>query len=208
MKRIKILNAYAGIGGNRKLWGDGYDVTAVEIDPRIAGIYSHFFPNDKMVISDAHEYILEHHHEFDIVWCSPPCPTHSITNYVLNSKGIRRYPLMTLYQEIIYLSTFHKGLYIVENVKPYYKPLIEPQTSGRHCFWANFQIPALPISIRMQDINGTNGTKALSEAIEKLDFNIPKHLAKGLVTNKLLRNCVCPSVGLAIIKAAIDNLLV
>ena len=43
---MRILNLYAGIGGNRKLWGDEHEVTAVEYDSEIAGIYQDFFPND------------------------------------------------------------------------------------------------------------------------------------------------------------------
>ena len=30
---MKILNLYAGIGGNRKLWGDENEVTAIENNP-------------------------------------------------------------------------------------------------------------------------------------------------------------------------------
>ena len=40
---MKVLNLYAGIGGNRKLWQD-VDVTAVELNPQIAKIYQDFFP--------------------------------------------------------------------------------------------------------------------------------------------------------------------
>lgn len=32
---MKILNLYAGIGGNRKLWGDIHHITAVELDPEL-----------------------------------------------------------------------------------------------------------------------------------------------------------------------------
>ena len=74
---MKILNLYAGIGGNRKLWGDEHEITAVENNPEIAKIYQDFFPNDKVVIADAHQFILEHFSEFDFIWSSPPCPTHS-----------------------------------------------------------------------------------------------------------------------------------
>ncbi|GAF94116.1 unnamed protein product, partial [marine sediment metagenome] len=77
---MKILNLYAGIGGNRKLWtpnGDEHEITAVEHDPKIAEIYQDFFPNDKVVVGDAHQYLLEHYKEFDFIWSSPPCPTHS-----------------------------------------------------------------------------------------------------------------------------------
>ena len=74
---MKILNLYAGIGGNRKLWGDEHDITAIEWDRDIAKIYQDFFPNDTMIVIDAHQYLLEHYFEFDFIWASPPCPTHS-----------------------------------------------------------------------------------------------------------------------------------
>ena len=59
MKKIKVLNGYAGIGGNRKLipeiiviHGETYkiEVTAVEINQKTARIYQDFFPNDKMIV--------------------------------------------------------------------------------------------------------------------------------------------------------------
>ena len=103
---MKILNLYAGIGGNRKLWPEGHEVTAVELNPEIAAIYQSFFPKDKVVVADAHQFLLEHYKEFDFIWSSPPCPTHTITNHFLNAQGIVRYPEMTLYQEIIFLKTF------------------------------------------------------------------------------------------------------
>ena len=67
---MKILNLYAGIGGNRKLWGDEHEVVAVENDPNIAKIYQDFFPNDKMVVADAHLYLLEHYKDYDFIWTS------------------------------------------------------------------------------------------------------------------------------------------
>ena len=42
---MEILNLYAGIGGNRKLWGDDHEITAVEYKQEIADIYKDFFPN-------------------------------------------------------------------------------------------------------------------------------------------------------------------
>src|SRR3990167_10729101 len=71
---MRILNLYAGIGGNRKLWGDEHEITAVEYKSEIAAIYSDFFPNDKVIVTDAHQYLLEHYKEFDFIWSSPPCP--------------------------------------------------------------------------------------------------------------------------------------
>ena len=48
----KVLNLYAGIGGNRKRWDD-VDVTAVEINDLRAEIYADEFPSDEVVIGDA-----------------------------------------------------------------------------------------------------------------------------------------------------------
>ena len=45
---IKILNLYAGIGGNRKFWDGDTEITAVEIEPKIAKIYQDFFPKDTL----------------------------------------------------------------------------------------------------------------------------------------------------------------
>ena len=73
---MKILNLYAGIGGNRKLW-DNVDVTAIEISPQIAKIYQDLYPNDNVIITDAHQYLLDHYKEFDFIWTSPPCQSHS-----------------------------------------------------------------------------------------------------------------------------------
>ena len=71
---MKILNLYAGIGGNRKFF-EG-DVTAVEIDPAIADVYSNLYPDDKVVISDAHKYLEYNFSDFDFIWSSPPCQSH------------------------------------------------------------------------------------------------------------------------------------
>jgi len=69
---VKILNLYAGIGGNRKLWGDQHEVVAVEFDRSIAAVYADLFPKDKIVVGDAHEYLAQHFADFDFIWSSPP----------------------------------------------------------------------------------------------------------------------------------------
>src|SRR3990167_10923497 len=134
---MKILNLYAGIGGNRKLWGDEHEITAVENVPEIAKIYADFFPKDVIIIGDAHQYLLEHYKEYEFIWSSPPCPSH---NKIRNEAGVGSgqnepiYPDMKLYEEIIFLqhmfkleNSGFKGKYVVENVVSYYKPLIPPQ---------------------------------------------------------------------------------
>jgi len=85
---MKILNLYAGIGGNRKLWGNKHLITAIEFDPKIAKIYQDNFPKDKVIVTDAHQYLLEHFSEFDFIWSSPPCQSHSRVRFVATySRG-------------------------------------------------------------------------------------------------------------------------
>ncbi len=147
---MKILNLYACLGGNRYKWNevkDDIEVTAVESDIELARLYQDRFPNDRVVVGDAHEYLLNHYKEYDFIWSSPPCPTHSKARG-WNTKVETKYPDMKLYEEIILLETISKGenarfkgKYIVENVVPYYTPLIPAQKRGRHLFWSNFIIP-------------------------------------------------------------------
>jgi|TARA_R110002153_G_C13106601_1_gene477169 DNA (cytosine-5)-methyltransferase 1 len=138
---MKILNLYSGIGGNRKLWGNEHDITAVEYNEKIADKYKSLFPNDTVIVADAHEYLLDHYKEYDFIWSSPPCQSHSTTNYFTQHIRIRPvYPLMSLYQEIIFLQNFYKGKFCVENVVSYYEPLIKPLKIGRHYLWSNFNI--------------------------------------------------------------------
>jgi len=140
---MKILNLYAGIGGNRKLWGNNHEITAVEYDPEIAKIYNDFFPQDKIIVDDAHQYLLKNYKYYDFIWSSPPCPTHSKIRQcgVYSGQYDAKYPEMDLYQQIILLKYFNKGFYVIENVIPYYKPLIPPSIElHRHYFWSNFPI--------------------------------------------------------------------
>ena len=141
---MKILNLYAGIGGNRRLWGDNHDITAVEFDEKVAEKYQELYPNDTVIVADAHDYLLKNYTEFDFIWSSPPCQTHSRANYFINYITESRYPKMELWQEIIFLKTFCKGKFCVENVVSYYEYFIKPTAEiGRHYLWANFKIPPI-----------------------------------------------------------------
>jgi DNA (cytosine-5)-methyltransferase 1 len=205
---MKILNLYAGIGGNRKLWGGEHEVTAVEWDEETAKVYKDYFPNDKVVVTDAHQYLIENCEEYDFIWSSPPCPTHSVTNGFLNAQGVKRYPDMRLYQEIIYLDKFFGGKYCVENVRSYYEPLIEPQKLNRHYFWCNFKLGNGEIGLNdFNTLNAHSSTRLKSdEYMQKLinlygfDLN-DCELSKSKCI-KMLRNCVSPETGKYILDRA------
>lgn len=203
-KKLKVLNLYAGIGGNRKLWTN-VDVTAIEINPEIAKIYQDFFPNDKVVVVDAHQYLLDYYKQFDFIWSSPPCPSHSQLRFNLGFKANRRYakvkalyPDMALYQEIILLKHWYDGKFVVENTIPYYEMLIKGQLVGRHIFWSNFIITPFDIGNR----NHRGGTVQSLQQRKQLnidDYNINEK-------RKILRNCVEPELGLHILNCVNYNI--
>lgn len=139
---MKILNLYACLGGNRYKWGDEHEITAVEWDEELAKLYQERFPNDKVIVADAHQYLLDHYKEYDFIWSSPPCPTHSRARFARRNTTTAVFPDMKLYQEILFLDKWFNGKYIVENVIPYYDPLIVAKKRGRHLYWSNFNLPS------------------------------------------------------------------
>ena len=146
MKKYKILNLYACLGGNRYKWDEVHDnleVTAVELDPELAKLYQERFTNDIVIVADAHQYLLDHYKEFDFIWTSPPCPTHSrVRMSQKNTDSFKpMFPDMKLYEEILFLEHNFKGKYVVENVIPFYEPLIPAKKRGRHLYWTNFNLP-------------------------------------------------------------------
>ncbi|WP_109146932.1 DNA cytosine methyltransferase [Campylobacter concisus] len=147
---MKVLNLFAGLGGNRKYWdevarekGINIEVTAVEFDPEIAKAYTKRYPNDNVIVGDAWDYAAKNYLDFDFIWASPPCQTHSRLNIANNIRNDRtkRLPDFRLYELIVYLKYFCKKAFVVENVVPFYEPLIKPTAEiGRHYFWANFDL--------------------------------------------------------------------
>ena len=195
---MKILNLYCGIGGNRKNWGDEHEVTAVEFEPSIAKIYQDLFPQDKVIIGDAHQYLLDHYKKFDFIWSSPPCPTHSRMCFSFNNRK-RKYPDMKLWQEIIFLKYWFKGKFVIENVISYYEPLIEPQKISNHYFWSNFEIEKFDkIRPKVRNDKGqTFNVKAVAWGINIKNF----HGYKG-DKRTLINNCVDNELGLHILNCA------
>jgi DNA (cytosine-5)-methyltransferase 1 len=205
---MRILNLYAGIGGNRKLWGDEHEITAVENNPEIAAIYQSFFPKDKVIIADAHQYLLDHFKEFDFIWSSPPCVTHTRIN---KNFGKIRYADLKLYEEIILLQTWFKGKFCVENVIPYYKPLLPFQQIDRHYYWTNFVIEQKVIRNPLKECNlkaqrknkrGTYDGDILNMTLSKGIFDLKGFKISTARKDQILRNCVKPETGLHILDMA------
>ena len=199
---MKILNLYAGKGGNRAKWGDAHDITAVEFNPKIAKMYKELYPNDNVIVADAHDFLLKNYTNYDFIWTSPPCQTHSRANYFINYITESRYPKMELWQEIIFLKTFFKGKFCVENVISYYQYFIPPTAEiGRHYLWSNFTIPKIELpkgevgtmmkeyvgtkkhahSKKLEDRNAVNADLGLHILNRALDIDIANNVKQGLL---------------------------
>lgn len=217
---MKALNLYAGIGGNRKLWED-VEVTAVENDPEIAEVYQHYFPHDKVIVGDAHQYLLEHYQEYQegFIWSSVPCTKHTRMNVNFN---LVRYPDMRLYEEIIFLNTWFKGKFTVENVIPYYGkgeglilPELPVQQFNRHLFWANFKINTTDKRNPPKQIQNIVAQKTkrkrksfdgeivnVKPSLPRFGFDLSEVSFNKTRKDAVLRNCVDPEVGLMILNCA------
>jgi DNA (cytosine-5)-methyltransferase 1 len=199
---MKVLNLYACLGGNRYKWTD-CEVTAVELDPEAARLYQERFPNDTVIVADAHQYLLDHYKEFDLIWSSPPCPSHSRARY-WNSSNYETtvepiYPDLKLYEEILFLQHYYRnGKFVVENVIPYYEPLITAQKRGRHLYWTNFQLPNDLKDRRFAISQAKNELKGLCDFH---DYDFTKYKGSQSVL-KMARNLVDYEAGLTIFNVA------
>ena len=193
---MKILNLYACLGGNRYKWGDQHVITAVEWDSVLAKLYQVRFPIDKVVVDDAHQYLLDNYQEFDFIWSSPPCPTHSRFNLSMKTKRKMKYPDMALYQEIIFLQFYYKGKYVVENVIPFYDLLIPGYKRNRHIYWTNFNLPNTLSKRKNPDLART---KNVVDALSKFhDYDFTKYKGKQSI-QKVARNLVDYEAGKTIL---------
>ena len=196
---MKVLNLYACLGGNRLLW-DNCEVTAVELDTELARLYQERFPNDTVIVTDAHQYLLDHYKEFDFIWSSPPCPSHSrVRHSQKNRENIKPiYPSMILYEEIIFLENHFEGKFVVENVIPYYEPLIPAIKRGRHLYWTNFYLPNILSTRKVNIGSGTDEVRKL-EIFHKIDLTNYKGPQR---KDKIARNLVDYEAGKTIFDTA------
>jgi DNA (cytosine-5)-methyltransferase 1 len=201
---MKILNLYACLGGNRYKWGNDHEVTAVELDPELARMYQERFPNDTVIIADAHQYLLDHYKEFDFIWTSPPCPSHSRARYWSSSNYDTAtevvYPDMKLYEEILFLQHYYKGKWVVENVIPYYEPLIPAQKRGRHLYWTNFMLPA---SIGEREVKIGAGKDEVRKLCEFHEIDLSSYKGEQR-KDKIARNLVDYEAGKTIFNTAFE----
>jgi len=204
---LKILNLYACLGGNRYKWNEvkeDIEVVAVEWDEELAKLYQERFPNDTVIVADAHQYLLDHYQEFDFIWSSPPCPTHSRARYwAIGANGKSpTYPNLNLYSEILLLDYHFKGKYVVENVIPYYEPMLNPKKRGRHLYWTNFNLPNSLSNRGGKLKEAKTNSESLKHYNSFHDYDFTKYKGKQLIL-KIGRNLVDYEAGKTIFETAL-----
>lgn len=194
---VNVLNLFAGIGGNRALWND-VAVTSVENDADIMAVYRQRFPKDVTMCCDALRFLEASFDEFDFIWISPPCQSHGQLRHNVGVLAQGKSPIVPdmtpLYGTIVFLRTYFKGKWLVENTIPYYKPLIEPSGKlGRHLVWSNFALPSW-----------TSQDAAIRRHNRISDFADASLVEGTPIKNKrqVLHNCVDAELGLALLNAA------
>jgi len=199
MKRaMKILIGFAGIGGESELWDDvNNNITHVELDPKIAKVIKDRKPNRTVIVGDAVDYLLHNYGKYNFIWLSPPCQANS--RMIRSGKNRKpRLPDLQLYELKIFLDCNFKGKYVIENVVPYYKPVIEPTAKiGRHLFWANFYIEPFEFPGPKNFI--MLGTVKGSEQLKKwlgIYYTGNIYYDGNHDPCQVLRNCVHPDLGL------------
>jgi len=209
MRKYKALNLYACLGGNRYKWdevakeaGVQLEVTSIELDSELSRLYEERFPNDIVIIADAHKYLLDNYKEFDFIWSSPPCPSHSRVRISQKTREnfTAVFPDMKLYEEIIFLDNYFKGKYVVENVIPYYTPLIAAKKRGRHLYWTNFNLPSNIVERKMFKNMIEEGN--INDLSKFHDYDFRKYKGKQPL-NKIARNLVDYEVGKTIFETAL-----
>jgi len=203
MEKYKILNLYACLGGNRYKWdelADNLEITAVELDPEAARLYQERFPNDKVIVADAHQYLLDNYKEFDFIWSSPPCPSHSKARFWAFGKTMPVYPDMKLYQEILFLQHHCKTKWVVENVIPYYEPLIPAKKRDRHLYWCNFNLPS--VLSKRSNSGSLNQKSVMQDLCDFHEYDFRKYKGTQRVL-KMARNLVDYEAGKTILQTVL-----
>jgi DNA (cytosine-5)-methyltransferase 1 len=211
LQAVRVLNLYACLGGNRYKWDEvaNIEVTAVELDEEAARLYQERFPNDKVIVADAHQYLLDHYTEFDFIWSSPPCPSHSRVKFSQKNRENTKpyYSDMKLYEEILFLDNFFDGKYCVENVIPYYEPLITAKKRGRHLYWTNFNLPTvLSERDKISGLINKDDFEAIKKLCEFHDYDFFKYKGEQRRA-KMARNLVDYEAGKTIFATAMGVIL-
>jgi DNA (cytosine-5)-methyltransferase 1 len=202
MEKKTLYNGCAGFGANTHLLNrKEVDVTHTEMFQDIANVNRLLHPDDEVIVADTFQHFQENHEKYNFAWFSVNCQGHSKMVKATRHNVNKIPPVTELYGLIIFLTHFYKGDWVVENVVPFYKPLIEPTLRvGRHLFWSNKPL------FGIEDVKRPTGfinkaTKKGADELKKwlgLEFEWYVYYKGNHCPAQTLRNCVHPKLGVQI----------
>ena len=98
------------------------------------------------------------------------------------------------------MEKWYKKKYVVENVIPYYEPLIPAKKRGRHLYWTNFN---LPNDLNERDSSIMEGADEVTKWCKFHEYDFKKYKGKQR-TDKMARNLVDYEAGKTIFKTALN----
>lgn len=150
---MRILDLYGGVGGTgigihevcQEEFGLEYDYMIVENDEEVIKYHALNCPRSHIYKEDAINW-LDKLENFDFIWVSPPCKSHSMAMLFWSNTEKFRQIDKDLFKWIRKTRELKLPAIVVENVVPYYGFKYKPTCMiGRHVFWANF--PILPFEV-------------------------------------------------------------
>ena len=103
---------------------------------------------------------------------------------------------------------YSEALWVVENVKGWYDPLVQPQEQGRHYFWANFTIPKYKAPASLTNFYkeglGIMDVAGYAKGFGYNDISLIPNTSE-YPRDKILRNMVHPLYGESILRCAYKN---
>ena len=211
---FKVLDLFAGIGGTTlgiisylESYGSepfDYEYIAIENDPEVIEAREKLFNIYEghtlyIINTDAYTFLnTTSSKEYDFIWASPPCQSHSRLNMFYNRKNpdMRLWSLITRLQQ-------QQIPFIVENVEPYYRePIQHTLELGRHRFWSNKPLLPFEVPERQKDW-GWMGIPDWEE-YHGIESRVTSHIKDRMKRRQVLRNMTHYSISYSIIKQILN----
>jgi len=175
-----------------------FEYVAVDNDRKVLQVHSLLNPHSKTVLEDAWLISDDRLLQYDFVWASPPCESHSVLCWKRKDKPK---PDMRLWWLIRRLRKL-KVPFIVENVRPYYGTILKPTAkAGRHLLWSNLSLKSVQLNSNVTFYDIHNRRDALVEY-----HGLPGWVAR-VATRDMLRDMMHPQLSYKLAKQVIPFIL-
>jgi len=191
---MKALDLFCGLGG----WSDGlvlegFDVTGVEIEPKIAALYKH-----RVIVADVCSLNPEDFRGFDLIVGSPPCRNFSILTTLGSHLKWKTRPdpegegMRLVNAFLNFIEKANPSFWLMENVpflQRYYKKAkctTKLEGDMRRCLWGNFPPFLVPYSLKPRNHN--YGFSGPLKQWERAKIPMPVARALGVAVRNALEN--------------------